>query len=247
MEDLLNLKNIQYRFPRTEVLKDISFSLHKGEFVSIIGPSGCGKSTLFNLLTGILEHQEGTICYKGQGVNNLKGLVGFMHQRDLLLPWRTIEGNLLLPGELKKISPKESLKEIEPLLPLFGLEDFQRAYPHQLSGGMRQRAALLRTYLYNQDFLLLDEPFGALDAFTRHEMQTWLRKTITTLKSTVLMITHDIDEALLLSDRVLVFSPRPASILSNLPIDLQGPRNQRETTTEEFNRYKEEVLQILGF
>ncbi|WP_028972957.1 ABC transporter ATP-binding protein [Spirochaeta cellobiosiphila] len=244
MSDYLQVKQIAYSYPQTNVIDDLSFTIKKGDIVTILGPSGCGKSTFFNILTGQLNLQKGSLWINNRQIKNLKGHVGFMPQKDLLLPWRTIRSNLKIPEELRT-EPLDI--DISALITQFGLEDFIDSYPHQLSGGMRQRAALLRTYLFNQDFLLLDEPFGALDAFTRHEMQSWLYSTIKKLNSTVLMITHDVDEALLLADSIILLDNRPTKIIRQLQINYSTKRSQILTTTNEFNNYKKQILEILGF
>lgn len=245
--ELLKVSNLHFSYSSLKVLNGVNLNVSSGEVVALIGPSGCGKSTLLNILMGLLSCNQGKLYWKREEVPHIRGKAGLMQQKDLLLPWFTLEENLLLPFKIQKIQTDIGLKKIRETLPLFGLQGFEKAFPNSLSGGMRQRAALLRTYLYHQDFLLLDEPFGALDAFTRYEMQSWLRKTITALGTSVFMITHDVDEALLLADRVLVLSPRPAEVILELDVRDSGDRTQWTTTTTTFQEEKQKILQALGF
>jgi ABC-type nitrate/sulfonate/bicarbonate transport system ATPase subunit len=227
-------------------LDDISFAIQPGEFVTIIGPSGSGKSTIFNLIVGLLEPDEGEICIDGETCKQRTGRVGYMPQRDLLLPWRSVLDNVILAQELLGVPAEVSHAKAEELLPLFGLADFRTAYPNELSGGMRQRAALLRTMLTERDVLLLDEPFGALDALTRRELQDWLLDIWQRFKKTIIFITHDVDEALYLADRVLVLSARPGRILGAPKVDLPRPRRQGMIATPAFGRQLAELLELLG-
>jgi ABC-type nitrate/sulfonate/bicarbonate transport system ATPase subunit len=227
-------------------LRDVSLRIMPGEFVTIIGPSGSGKSTLFNLCVGLLEPDEGEILIDGQKHRNRAGLVGYMPQHDLLLPWRTVLDNVIIPLEIQGMPGKESRRQALQMLPHFGLENFGNEYPSALSGGMRQRAALLRTWLTGRSTLLFDEPFGALDALTRKELQNWLLKAWQDYGRTILFITHDVEEALYLSDRVIVLSARPGMIRRELPVDLVRPRHQLMTAEPEFGRLKRELLAELG-
>jgi ABC-type nitrate/sulfonate/bicarbonate transport system ATPase subunit len=225
---------------------EISFSAAAGEFVTIIGPSGCGKSTLFDLIVGLIEPDEGEIHLKDEVVRHRTGLFGYMPQRDLLLPWRTVLDNVILGPELSGQNLKAARQEANSLLPLFGLEGFSDAYPATLSGGMRQRAALLRTFLCHHEVMLLDEPFGALDALTRRDLQTWLLDIWDRFDKTILFVTHDVEEALFLSDRVIVLSPRPGRIVLDLPIDLPRPRRIDMLLTPHFVKLKARLLSKLG-
>lgn len=229
-----------------EVLKDISFAVPEGAFITIIGPSGSGKSTLFNLIVGLLEPDGGEICLDGRIRQRRSGLVGYMPQRDLLLPWRTLVDNAIIPLEVRGIARQAARAQARELLPLFGLEDFGDHYPASLSGGMRQRAAFLRTILAERDLLLLDEPFGALDALTRRELQDWLLGLWQQFKQTVLFITHDVDEALYLADRVLVLGSRPGTIVESLEVALPRPRHQSMVATPEFGAQLAILLAALG-
>lgn len=227
-------------------LEDVSFKVMPREFVTIIGASGSGKSTLLNLCVGLLEPDEGEILIDGEMPENRAGMVGYMPQHDLLLPWRSVLNNVLIPLEIQGISHKESRQKALEMLPHFGLEHFENEYPSALSGGMRQRAALLRTWLMGRSTLCLDEPFGALDALTRKELQNWLLRVWQEFGRTVMFITHDVDEAVYLADRVIVLSPRPGKIKRELKIDLPRPRRQRMLAQPEFGELVRELLAESG-
>ncbi|MDO5134577.1 MAG: ABC transporter ATP-binding protein [Eubacteriales bacterium] len=199
----LKVQNLRFSYPGQEILRRLSFEAGDGEFVSILGPSGCGKSTLLNLLAGIRRPEEGSLFLDGRRVEWGEGSFAYMPQKDLLLPWRTILDNVCLYGEIHHT--KESMKgKAREQMARFGLEGCEEKYPHELSGGMRQRAAFLRTTLCEAEIYLLDEPFGALDVITRSDMQDWLKELCASLKKTILLVTHDTDEAIYLSDRILV-------------------------------------------
>jgi ABC-type nitrate/sulfonate/bicarbonate transport system ATPase subunit len=227
-------------------LEDMNLTVRAGEFVSVVGPSGCGKSTLFNVIAGLEPADGGQVLLDGQDVTGQVGLFGYMLQRDLLLPWRTVLDNVILGAEIAGHDRKAARQEAGELLPLFGLAGFADNYPATLSGGMRQRAALLRTMLCKQEVLLLDEPFGALDALTRADMQEWLLKVWERLRHTVLFITHDVEEAVFLSDRVYVLTPRPARVRLELPIGLSRPRPRDLVTSPAFIALKRRLLEALG-
>ena len=229
-----------------QALRPTSFSVEPGQFVSIIGPSGCGKSTLFNIIAGLLTPTAGQVLSEGESILERAGYVGYMLQKDMLLPWRTILDNVILGLEIRRVPRREALERAMPLIRRYGLEGFENHYPHELSGGMRQRAALLRTLLYDRDILLLDEPFGALDAQTRLDMQNWLLNIWQDVKKTVLFVTHDIDEALYLSDKVLVFSSRPGYIKESLTIALPRPRGAQTMLSPEFTALKSQLLDWLA-
>jgi ABC-type nitrate/sulfonate/bicarbonate transport system ATPase subunit len=244
---LRNVSKSFYANGRTiQALDDLSFEVHPGEFVTIIGPSGSGKSTIFNLIVGLLDPDEGEICIDGEICKKRSGRVGYMPQRDLLLPWRSVLDNVILPQELLGIPAESARSKAEQLLPLFGLAEFRAAYPSELSGGMRQRAALLRTMLTERDVLLLDEPFGALDALTRRELQDWLLDIWRRFEKTIIFITHDVDEALYLGDRVIVLSARPGTILRSSKVNLPRPRRQGMIATPAFGKQIAELLEALG-
>jgi ABC-type nitrate/sulfonate/bicarbonate transport system ATPase subunit len=228
-------------------LAGVDLHADDGEFVTLIGPSGCGKSTLFNIICGLLEPDEGEVWLDGVQSRHRAGAVGYMPQKDLLLPWRTVLGNVILSPEIAGEDLSASRAEALSLLPLFGLEGFERAYPAVLSGGMRQRAALLRTFLSHKQVLLLDEPFGALDALTRMALQEWLLEIWGRFGKTILFITHDVDEAIFLSDRVYVLSPRPATVRKVVTIPLERPRKRAITLSSEFAVLRFELLDALAF
>ncbi len=231
---------------RVVALQDVSFAAYPGEFITIIGPSGSGKSTLFNIITGLLEPDAGEVIVACGNVHKKRGRVGYMPQRDLLLPWRTVLENVILGPELDGRSKREARRRARELMPLFGLGGFEDAYPDALSGGMRQRAALLRTFLTDRDILLLDEPFGALDALTRRELQRWLLSIWQQFRKTILFITHDVEEAIFLADRVLVFSPRPGRIVWERRVPLARPRVPSTRLAPELYALEAELFSALG-
>lgn len=229
-------------------LAEVSLSVAAGEFVTLIGPSGSGKSTLFNLIVGLTAPDAGEILFDGAPAQagRRPARAAYMPQRDLLLPWRSVLDNVILPLEVAGRPRAEAVARARELLPLFGLEAFAAAYPAALSGGLRQRAALLRTVLAERDVLLLDEPFGALDALTRRELQDWLLELWGRFRPTILFITHDVEEALYLGDRVVVLSARPARVALTLAVDLPRPRRRGVITQPEFGRQEAQLLQALG-
>lgn len=230
---------------RQLVLDDIKLTVGEGEFVSIIGPSGCGKSTLLNIVTGLDSADSGTTSVEGTQGSSSLGQVGYMQQKDLLLPWRTVLDNTILGLELAGVPKRQARSRALELTETFGLDGFEGQYPYALSGGMRQRAAFLRTMLMDQEVILLDEPFGALDALTRVQMQEWLLQLWDSLRKTIVLITHDMDEAILLSDRVYVLTPRPGRIATILEVDLPRPRSYEQVTEPAFSRLKSRLLKHL--
>ncbi|MGI6533179.1 MAG: ABC transporter ATP-binding protein [Peptococcia bacterium] len=226
-------------------LDDISLQVKRGEFVSILGPSGCGKTTLFNLISGLEKPDRGAILLEGKDITGERGYVSYMLQKDLLFPWRTILENCILGMEIQGIPRKKAREKARTLLAEFNLAAYEDRYPHVLSGGMRQRAAFLRTMLANKEILLLDEPFGALDAYTKSEMHEWLMSIWSKYHPTILFITHDIEEALFLSDRIYVLSACPAKVKYSLTVALPRPRKRHVLVSEEFIQLKKLLLQIL--
>ena len=196
----------------------MSLTIPDGRLVSLIGPSGCGKSTLFSIIAGLLRPTTGDVLADGESIVGRPGHVAYMLQKSLLLPWRTIIDNIILAAEVRGVPKRESIARAQPLIEHYGLGGFEQHYPHELSGGMRQRASLLRTMLYDRDVVLLDEPFGALDAQTRLLMQSWLLQVWSDLGKTILFVTHDIDEAIYLSDEIYVFTARPGRIKAHIKI-----------------------------
>ena len=227
---------------REPVLAGVSLTVGPGQFVSIIGPSGCGKSTLLNIIAGLDQPDAGTVEIDGDPAGQRLGCIGYMQQKDLLLPWRTVVDNAALGLELRGTPRRQARRRALELTELFGLKGFEHQYPFALSGGMRQRAAFLRTMLLDQEVVLLDEPFGALDALTRVQMQEWLLDLWGTLGKTIILITHDVDEAILMSDRVYVMTARPGRITMVLDISLPRPRHFMEVTQPAFVELKARLL-----
>lgn len=239
----VSVTGVYRSFDGTGVLDDIGFEVAAGEFVSVIGPSGSGKSTLFGLIAGLDTPDVGTVTVAGAPA--APGRAALMPQKDLLFPWRTVLDNCTLGLEVQGIPRKQAREQARQLFPAFGLAGFEDARPEQLSGGMRQRAALARTVVQRRDVLLLDEPFGALDSLTRTDMQLWLQDVWMRDRWTVLMITHDVREAVLLSDRVLVLSPRPATIRHEVRVPLPRPRSLQTLTDPEFVELERELVAVL--
>ncbi len=230
---------------RLDVLASIDLAIAAGEFVSLIGPSGCGKSTLFNIIAGVEQPTSGMISIDGDAEHVRTGKTGYMPQQPLLLPWRTVEENVMLGLDVRHVPRKKARYEANELLKHFGLAEFAHNYPSTLSGGMRQRVALLRTVLFNRSFLLLDEPFGALDALTRLACQMWLLDLWQEVHSSVLFITHDVREAMLLSDRIYVLSARPARVLRIVDVDLPRPRQPEQLALEQAVQLEQELMSLL--
>ena len=226
-------------------LAPVTLSIPQGRFVSLIGPSGCGKSTIFNIIAGLLEPTGGRVMIDGIDATGTIGRVGYMLQKDLLLPWRTVLDNTILGMEIQGVPLREARARALPLLHRYGLSGFEYLYPNSLSGGMRQRAALLRTLLFDTDVILLDEPFGALDAQTKLQMQEWLMQLWSDFGKTVLFVTHDVEEAIYLSDEVHVMGTRPGRIITTIPITLPRPRLRTSALTPEFVAIKERCLKLL--
>src|SRR5579875_964073 len=237
---MLAIRDLSYSFEAGKpIFQQVAIDMQPGEFVSVIGPSGSGKSTLFKLITGLLEPDQGEILIYGQKMETRLGLVGYMPQKDLLLPWKTVLDNVLLPLEVKKENKQEKMSEIRKWLSRFGLAEFERAYPHELSGGMRQRVAFLRTIMTGRELLLLDEPFGALDSMTKRNMQSWLLGLWEELQKTVLFITHDLEEALLLSDRIYLLER--TGTFQEMKVHLSRPRNPELIYQSEFIEMRKEL------
>ncbi|NEZ45744.1 ABC transporter ATP-binding protein [Clostridium niameyense] len=241
----LEVKNIEKSFDNNLIVKDLSFYVGENEFVSLLGPSGCGKSTIFNIIAGLLRAEEGKVTMDGEDYTGKVGRVSYMHQKDLLLPWKKVIDNAAIPLVVRGKKKNEARKEVEKYFHTFGLEGFEYNYPFQLSGGMRQRVALLRTYMFSKDIMLLDEPFGALDAITRSKMHYWLLNVVKELNTTILFITHDIEEAILLSDRIYVLSDKPATIKEEIVVDLPSQRKKDIVTSSKFNEIKRKIINAL--
>ena len=225
------------------LIEHLNIKVKPGEMVSIIGKSGSGKTTIFNAISGLIKPDSGKIFLNGEDVTGINGKVGYMLQKDLLLPFKTVTENVMLPLIIKKVNKKEALALIDSKLDIFGLRELKDKYPKELSGGQRQRVAFLRTYFFSSDMVLLDEPFSALDQITRYAMHDWYMSVRKELNLTTLLITHDIDETLLLSDKIYVLAKKgkEAKITNILDVNL----DERSTTSEEFIRLKKVLIQYL--
>jgi putative hydroxymethylpyrimidine transport system ATP-binding protein len=237
--------NFQYQSDKTQsesILKNMSFQINDGEFISIIGPSGSGKSTIFRLITGLEQPNSGDILINGEITSDRLGSVGYMPQQDLLMPWRSIMDNAILPLEIKGIGKEEAQSRVSKLLVDFGLKGVENLFPGDLSGGMKQRVSFLRTILSGSNIFLLDEPFSALDAITRLTMQEWLLEQWTKMEKTILFITHDVDEALFLSDRIFVTGQKPITAIQEVKVPLGRPRALRDLGHPEVIELKEQLI-----
>ena len=238
MNKLLELKNVslKYQTPTDEItaVESLSFNCNEGEFISIIGPSGCGKTTVLSLIAGLLEPSTGKILIDGEQMSKRKDNLGYMLQKDHLFPWRTIEKNIFLPLEIKKINTEENREYALHLLEKYGLKEFRKKYPDQLSGGMRQRVALIRTMASKPKLLLLDEPFSALDYQTRLSVCDDVFNIIKAEKKTAVLVTHDISEAISMSDKIIVLTDRPAKVKSIFRPTLEGDTPLRRRESKDF-------------
>lgn len=241
----LQAEGVAKSYDGRTILEDVSLSLGQGELVSLVGASGGGKTTLFNVLSGLEPPDRGRVLLNGEDVTGAPGQISYMLQRDLLLPHKKVLDNAALPLVIRGREKREARAEAAAWFPQFGLEGTEELYPAQLSGGMRQRAALLRTFLGSRGVALLDEPFSALDALTKRELHQWFMGMMDRLDLAVLFITHDIDEAVLLSDRVLVLSGRPGRVAAQAPIRPPRPRGMDFAVSKEFLDYKKAVLALL--
>jgi ABC-type nitrate/sulfonate/bicarbonate transport system ATPase subunit len=238
----LEVRGISKSFGDQAVLQDISLSLRQGELVSLLGVSGGGKTTLFNIISGLLQPDAGQVFLDGEEITGRPGKISYMLQKDLLLPYRTVEDNVALPLILKGVKKAEARKQAVELFEQFGLSGTEKQYPSQLSGGMRQRAALLRTYLFSHNVALLDEPFSALDTLTKTAMHQWYLKVMEQIRLTTLFITHDIDEAIVLSDRICLLTGRPGRITDEIIIREPKPRPEDFRLSPEFLEYKRRIV-----
>ena len=238
MKNILDIKNLSYSFGNNPILKDINIHVNKNEMVAIVGSSGVGKSTLFNLIAGVLKKQVGEITINGS--NDYIGKVAYMLQKDLLFEHKTIIDNVILPLIIAKINKKEALEEGNKILKQFNLDKYANKYPRQLSGGMRQRVALIRTYMFKRKIFLLDEAFSALDAITKKELHKWYLDLKKEFNLTTLLITHDIEEAVFLSDRIYILGNKPGEIIGEIKIEI----NPNEDIDVQRLFYKKEILNI---
>lgn len=242
----LKVLGVSKSFDGESVIRDIHIELREGELVSLLGISGGGKTTLFNVIAGLSLPDQGQVLLDGRDITGQPGNVSYMLQKDLLLPYRTIVDNVALPLLIKGAGKKEAREKASAYFVQFRLEGTEMKYPGQLSGGMRQRAALLRTYLFSADVALLDEPFSALDMLTKGAVHSWYLDVMERIRLSTLFITHDIDEAILLSDRIYLLTGRPGQITGELVIKEPRPRRKDFNLTEEFLAYKREILRRLG-
>ena len=246
----LVVNDLSLTFPDSDqglhVLADISFSVNPEDFVCILGPSGSGKSTLLRLLAGLLSPTTGEVVYQGHGLAGPRREIGFVFQKANLMPWRTVRENITLPLELQHIPKSKAEEQAQELINLVGLDGFEESLPRDLSGGMEQRVAIARALVYDPRILLLDEPFGALDALTRERMGSELLRIWQARRKTVLMVTHAIPEAVFLADRVLVLSPRPGKIRLDMPVDLPRPREEGMRYSVEFGEIAKRLRYAIG-
>lgn len=242
---MLQVKEVSKSFDKEDILRHISLELHEGELVSLLGVSGGGKTTLFNIIAGLSEPDEGGIWLDGENITGKPGHISYMLQKDLLLPYRTIVDNVALPLLIRGMDKKEARVKASALFPEFGLEGTENKYPAQLSGGMKQRAALLRTYLFSEKVALLDEPFSALDMLTKSAIHQWYLDVMEKIKLSTLFVTHDIDEAILLSDRIYLLTGKPGTITKEIVIKEPKPRRKDFNLSEAFLAYKREIISHL--
>ena len=240
MKNILEVKNLSYSFGNNPILKDINIHVNENEIVAIVGSSGVGKSTLFNLIAGVLKKQTGEITINGS--NDYIGKVAYMLQKDLLFEHKTIIDNVILPLIIAKINKKEALEEGNKILKQFNLDKYANKYPQQLSGGMRQRVALIRTYMFKRNIFLLDEAFSALDAITKKELHKWYLDLKKEFNLTTLLITHDIEEAVFLSDRIYILGNKPGEIIGEIKIEI----NPDKDIDVQRLFYKKEILNIMN-
>lgn len=241
----LKVSDVALSFEGKRIIEDISIELHKGELVSLLGTSGGGKTTLFHVISGIYTPEQGRVILDGVDITGQTGKVSYMLQKDLLLPYKTIEDNVSLPLVIKGMKKAEARAKAGSFFEEFGLSGTQKKYPHQLSGGMRQRAALLRTYLCGNEIALLDEPFSALDTLTKHDMHRWYLDVMEKIQLSTLFITHDIDEAILLSDRIYLLTGTPGRITHEIKVNEPRPRNSVFALSEAFLDYKRRIISLL--
>lgn len=245
MPPALEVRDVAKRFGDVRVLDGVSLTVEEGEFVSLIGPSGSGKSTLFRVIGGLERADRGEIVIGGRRTDGERGLIAYMPQQASLLPWRTVAGNVELALAIAGVPRGEARALTREWLGRVGLADYADAYPHMLSGGMQQRVSFIRALLSPQKLMCLDEPFGALDALTRQHMQEWLLSIWEANRRAVLLVTHSIEEALLLSDRIIVLSARPASVLRQFDVPFGRPRGGKLWKTAEFGELRDAIYELL--
>ena len=243
----LTAEKITMSFEGERVIEDVSLHLNEGEIVSLLGVSGSGKSTIFNVLSGLYSPDEGKVFLDNTDITGKAGKISYMLQKDLLLPHYTIIDNVSLPLVIKGEKKKAAREKADPLFKEFGLESTQKKYPSELSGGMKQRAALLRTYLASEGVALLDEPFSALDTITKSAIHSWYLDIMKKINLSTIFVTHDIDEAILLSDRIYILSGKPGRITDEIRIELPKPRSNKDVMTEPFIEYKKMIAEKIAF
>jgi ABC-type nitrate/sulfonate/bicarbonate transport system ATPase subunit len=241
----LTANNITVSYESKNIIEDVSIELNKGEIACLLGVSGVGKTTLFNVISGLIKPEKGTVELDGKDITGKAGNVSYMLQKDLLLPYKTIIDNVSLPLVIKGEKKSRAREVASVYFEEFGLEGTQKKYPSQLSGGMRQRAALLRTYLFSDQVALLDEPFSALDSITKSSMHRWYLQVMDQIKLSSLLITHDIDEALVLADRIYIMAGKPGRITEEMCIEEPMPRNKDFNVSNRFLEYKKKILNVL--
>lgn len=244
--EILSVNSVKKSFGDKTIIEDASLSLKKGELISLLGVSGAGKTTLFNCISGIIKPEEGNIVLNGEDITGRPGKVSYMLQKDMLLEYKKIIDNVSLPLLLAGTKKKQAREEAQKHFEEFGISGTENMYPCELSGGMRQRAALLRTYLASSGVALLDEPFSALDTITKSQMHKWYLAVMEKIDLSTIFITHDIDEAILLSDRILILSGSPGKITNEIVIEEKHPRGDDFNLTPQFIRYKKQVIEALG-
>lgn len=242
---VLTVDHVSKSFDGEQIIQNISLELKEGELVSLLGVSGGGKTTLFNIISGLSFPDEGNVYLNGENITGKPGNISYMLQKDLLLPYRTIEDNVALPLLIRGMKKKEARAKVQEHFAQFGLEGTEQKYPSQLSGGMKQRAALLRTYLFSEKVALLDEPFSALDMLTKRAVHEWYLEIMEKIRLSTLFITHDIDEAILLSNRIYLLTGKPGTITKEIVINEPKPRRKDFSISEEFLQYKKEILSHL--
>jgi ABC-type nitrate/sulfonate/bicarbonate transport system ATPase subunit len=244
--DKLTCNNITASYDGVKIIEDINIEINQGELVSLLGVSGVGKTTLFQVISGLLKPDTGEVMLDGKDITGKAGSVSYMLQKDLLFHYKTILENVALPLEIKGIKKSVAKERASSYFREFGLEGTQDKYPHQLSGGMRQRAALLRTYLFSNQVALLDEPFSALDTITKSSMHEWYLNVMEQIKLSTIFITHDIDEAIYLSDRIYIMACKPGRIIDEIKISVARPREKEFLLTSEFLEYKRNIIKRLN-
>lgn len=243
---ILKINHVSKSFEEEQIINDISLQLKEGEIVSLLGVSGGGKTTLFNIIAGLSTPDKGNVFLEGEDITGKPGKISYMLQKDLLLPYRTILDNVALPLIVRGMKKKEAREKAAEFFEEFGLTGTEEKYPSQISGGMKQRAALLRTYLFSEKVALLDEPFSALDMLTKATVHEWYLDVMEKIKLSTLFVTHDIDEAILLSDRIYLLTGKPGTITKEIVIKEPKPRRKDFNLTEEFLNYKREIISHLG-